>query len=277
MSTTPTPPAPRENLAETVVRESRKPQLTTIQGYPVSFVPEGFELEVHESLLPDPLRKSGEVELNDTDSFIKFVTAEKSPSARIYASVNFRRGEVRFIAVLNEHERYVAHWRDHRASYTPVQSVEWETWKSRNRVVMSQADFAAFLEDNIKDIATRPDMPSGNDILNMALNFEAKQEVIIKSVMRLQNGTGEFTYVDKEDESTVKKMQFFQRFTLGVAPFFNGQAYPLMARLKYKHNASKLTFFYDLIRPDLILQDATRDLIKVIEEGTELPLVLGHP
>lgn len=267
------------NFVDSIVREVRKPELTLFEGRPVALVPDSYALQVMEDLLVDPPRKRGTQELTETDSFIEFVVREGSPNARIYVSVDFPRGYVKFTAVLNEHEPHLAHWRDYRATYEPKKSVEWHKWLDNNGSgkSMTQAVFATFLEDNIKDIAPVDGMPGGNDILAMALNFESKQEVIVKSSVRLQSNTGAFTYIDSEDDATVKRMEFFQRFTIGIAPFFNGQAYPITVRLKYKHTNSKLAFWYELIRPDLILQDATLGLIKTIKEVTNLPLLFGNP
>lgn len=266
------------NHIDSIIKEVRKPAMVDIQGRPAVLIPDGYNLKLMENLLPDPPRKSGTAALNDVDSFIDFVKAEGSlASCRIYADVDLGNSRVFLTAVMNDHEEERAHWRDYRATYLPLKSVEWETWTGHDGKSMTQADFATFLEDNVKDVATVAGMPSGAQMLALALDFEAKQEVIIKSAMRLQSGSVEFNYVDKEDDSTVKRMEVFQRFTLGLAPFLNGTAYQLAARLKYKHSAGKLSFWYELIRPDLVLQDATDDLIQRLRGATGFPVYYGRP
>jgi len=266
------------NDVEAIINEVRKPILTTIENRPAALIPDGYKLEMLEKLMPNPARKVGTVTLSDLNSFIDYVKRDGSlASCRIYAAVDVIEGKVSFTAVLNDHEEEKAHWRDYRTVYTPAKSVEWLTWMKSDGKPMTQADFAKFLEDNVKDIASVAGMPSGAQMLAMALDFEAKQEVIIKSSTRLQSGTVAFSYVDKEDDATVKRMEVFQRFTLGLAPFFNGAAYQLAARLKYKHNSGKLSFWYELVRPDLVLQDATSDLIKTIKEQTGFPVYYGNP
>lgn len=268
------------NNVDAIVNAARKPEVIDLPGHrkvlllPEKFRAEHVDLSKHEA---NPDRKTGVVSLTEAESFIAYIKEQGSlASCRIYVDVNYQQSTVHFTAVLNDHDDK-PQWKDFRAVYMPIFSPEWSTWTAKNTKVMSQADFATFLEDNIKDIAGVPERPTGTQMLEMALNFESKQEATIKSALRLNSGTVAFDYTDKEDEATVKRMEVFQRFTLGVAPFFNGQAYSLDARLKYRINAGKLTFWYELIRPDLVLQDATNDLITTIKEKSGFPILFGTP
>lgn len=266
------------NGVKTIISESRKPIQTVLEQVPAAFIPDGYELETFEHMLPAPLRKKGTLMMTDRDSFIDFVMREGSlASCRIYADVNFAKNKVCLTAVINDNAETAPNWRDYRVIYEPPKSVEWSTWTANDGKAMTQAAFANFLEENVKDIATIPDMPSGTQILAMALDFEAKKEFLFKSAIRQQSGTVSIECVDREDDTTIKKMEFFQRFGIGIGPFFNGQMYQLLARLKYQTGNAKLTFWYELIRPDLILQDATNDLIKAIRDTTGFPVFYGQP
>lgn len=271
-----TPPSP--NQVDSIINEVRKPELLYVQERPAVFLPDGYKIELLEKLLPHPTRKVGTVKLDDVDSFIDFVKREGSlASCRIYADIDVVKDRVAFTAVMNDHTEEQANWRDYRAVYQPQKSVEWTTWMKLNDETMSQAAFATFLTDNSKDIATADGMPTGAQILAMAVEFHSKQEVIVKSALRPQSGTVAFSYIDQEDDATTKRMEFFERFAVGIAPFFNGGAYQIMARLKHRLHGSKLTFWYELVRPDLALQDATRDLIKTIKDKTGFPVYYGNP
>jgi len=269
------------NQVEAIVANTAKPIIQTLENDRLLILlPNGYKAVEQIDLSkfkPDPIRKSGTATLTDTDSFIYFVKAEGSlASCRIYVSVDYQAGAVKFTAVMNDHEQEKPHWRDYRATFEPAKSVEWGIWKGRDGKQMSQADFATFLEDNNKDIASVQGMPTGTQMLEMALNFEARQEAVIKSAIRLQSGTVAFDYTDKEDDATVKRMEVFQRFSLGIAPFFNGQPYQLDARLKYRINSGKLAFWYELIRPDLVLQDAAKAVIEKIKAESGFPVLFGN-
>ena len=156
--------------------------------------------------------------------------------------------------------------------------VEWTRWLGKNKAVMSQADFAAWLEDNLTDIATMVGMPSGADILAMALAFEANSEKRLRSKINLQSGGVSLEFVDQENVETRTTMQFFERFTLGI-PVFDGStsAYPLEARLKYRESGGKLSFWYELIRPDRVFKTAVVDDLQKIKDATGFPIVFGTP
>jgi len=268
------------NEVNAIVDAARKPEIYDLPGQrKLVLLPEKFKIEQIDlrTYLPAPERKTGTVTLTDADSFVAYLVDQASlASCRIYINADYQKGTVSFTAVINDHNDN-PQWKDFRAIYAPAFSPEWNTWGSKNAKPMSQAEFASFLEDNIKDIATVENRPSGAQMLEMALNFESRQEANIKSAIRLQSGTVAIDYTDKEDDATVKRMEVFQRFTLGVAPFFNGQAYPLDARLKYRINAGKLSFWYELIRPDLVLQDAANGLITTIKEKSGFSMFFGTP
>lgn len=110
---------------------------------------------------------------------------------------------------------------------------------------------------------------------SQSLDLEVNQDARFKSSVRLQSGGQELVYVDKEDDATLKRMKVFDRFALGIAPFYNGQPYQLVARLRYRAKEGAVSFWYELIRPDLVLQDAAKAEIAMIMDLTKVPVVLG--
>ena len=132
-------------------------------------------------------------------------------------------------------------------------------------------ELAAFIEENIKDIAS----PPGAEMLAMAQSLEIKQDLKIKSAIRLQSGGINLEYIQQDDAGTVERMSVFDRFSIGIAPFFNGIPYKIDARLRYRLASGVVTFWYELVRHDLTLQDATNDLITKIKEGSGFPLLMG--
>lgn len=263
---------------ETLAREMRKPVIDEIKGRPLFLIPEGYKAEVHEELLEQPTRKKGVILLSDTESFLSFIKREGSfETCIIYAEVDYQRGIVKFTAVLNDHEKEHPHWRDYRAVYAPQKSFEWLRWNEHNGKAMAQAAFAQFLEANIRDVASVEGMPTGAEILAMAANFESKQEIIVRSAVVSHNGTVDFSYTDREDGATVERMKMFKQFSLGLAPFFNGDGYRIDARLRYRKDGHKLSFWYELDRPDVILQKAAGAMIDVIKTDAGFPFLFGSP
>ena len=73
-------------------------------------------------------------------------------------------------------------------------------------------------------------------------------------------------------------MEVFKRFTLGI-PVFAGRtsAYPIEARLKYREKDGKVTFWFELIRPDRVFKTAVQDELARIKDGTGFPVICGKP
>jgi len=261
---------------EVLVAEVRKPVIETIEKNPFLLMPAGYSAPVDlEKYLPQPLRKRGTITLDDTESFIAYVVDQAGPATRTYCMTDYAASKVAFTAVLNDYQSERAQWQDFRAVYEPDLSVEWARWTGKNGTRMPQMEFATWLEDNFKDIASVPGSPTGAQMLDMSKSLEINQDNRIKSAVRLQSGGVQLEYVSKDDEATIERMKVFERFTLGVAPFFNGQAYQLEARLKYKSAAGAVQFWYELIRPDLVVQDAAREMIARIGEQTKFPVLMG--
>ena len=93
----------------------------------------------------------------------------------------------------------------------------------------------------------------------------------------LQNGGVQMSFVQDDDAQTLQKMQVFDRFSVGMPVFWNGEAYRIDARLRYRVRDGKLTFWFELIRPDKVLEAATTTLIQIIREKTGNPFFFGEP
>jgi uncharacterized protein YfdQ (DUF2303 family) len=143
---------------------------------------------------------------------------------------------------------------------------------------MEQERFAAFLEDNMVDIAHVENMPSGADMLRMALEFEANSNKKFRSKTNLQSGGFSIEFIDEENHDTRSTMKVFERFTIGI-PIFgrSSNAYPIEARLKYREKDGKLTFWYELIRPDRVFDAAVTDELNAVRERTGVPVIFGKP
>ncbi len=276
-----------KNIAETIALESRKPQElhAGIDRGVLFAIPDGFHLSTDASLeqMQDaPSRKKGHVSVKTTDSFVHYVNKHKQPESLLYAQVDTTNINTPLVikAVFNDHHgenlnETPAGWCDFTASLTPEASHEWKTWLSRDGKPMDQFAFAQFLDDNIKDISSQEGYPSGTDMLKMALQFELSQDKRIKSAIRIQSGGTNIEYVDDDDAATVARMQAFDKFMLGIPTFWMGQAYTLEAKLRYRVREGKLSLWYDLVRPDLVVNDAVAKILEDVQQKTQLAVLYG--
>lgn len=274
------------NIAETLAREMKTPiEIISEPGGNVKrlALPPGWTLEERDDdkkLLANPRRKLAHVRLHDADSFVEYTKRHGSlTDSTIWCEADYKAGRVAFLAILNDHgeEEAKAAWRDHRAHFTPEFSEEWVRWVGQNKKQFTQAEFASFIEDNLKDIAATENSPTGAQMLEMALTFEANQDMRFKSAIRLQNGGVQMSFVQDDDAQTLQKMSVFDRFSLGFPVFWNGDAYRVDARLRYRVRDGKLSFWFELIRQDKVLEAATQTLIAQIREKTGNPFFFGEP
>lgn len=281
-----------ENIASTVAREARKPQQLLVRGNHTLFaVPDGhggFNLETDaalDALQAAPERKRGNVALDTVEAFTAFVLRHATAATTIWCKVDREKCTASFRAIFNDNNAVevdakgadiaVPGWRDFTATFTPARSVEWNIWSGADGKAMDQASFATFIDDNLKDIATVEGRPTATQMLAMATNLEISQDKSIKSAVRVQSSGVQVEYVENDDAETIKRMNVFDRFVLGLAPFWRGAGYQMEARLKYKLSQQKLTLWYELVRPDLVLDDATQSLITQIQESVGRQVFFG--
>lgn len=250
-------------------------------------VPKGMTLEQIDLTkhLPAPQRIQAAAVVHDMPSLVEYLKRQARDGTTVWVKLDPITYALTFKAQIDEHLHNAPSWRQHTCTYTPRLSVEWERWKENNgpACAMDQASFATFIEDNIQDFAVKEGRPSGADMLKMALEFEAKQDMRLKSHIRLQSGAVRMEYVSADDDATIQRMEMFDRFALGIPVFAGGVRWALEARLKYRAREGKATFWYELIRPDLVHEAAAKDEVARLREtlaasdewAFPVPLLMG--
>ncbi len=243
---------------------------------PFVIIPDGYAAENIEHLLEDPCRKRGNVVVSDASSFCGYVKRHSGEGSMVYADIDQIAGIFALVAVINDHSPEFPGWKDHTCTMSRKQSVEWQRWMSRDKKAMPQAEFAAWIEENLTDIASVDGMPSGSDMLGLALGFERTSEKRLKSRVNLQSGGFRLEYVDDEEKDTRTSMEVFSRFAIGIPVFECAEAaYRIDARLKYRESGGKLSFWFELIRPDKAFRQAVDEEVASIAAATELPIING--
>ena len=254
-------------LAGAALGEPRSPSLDEGTGV-YAVVPKNHEVKSLEEFLPRPLRIAQDAVLHDAESFIAYVNGFKNQTSRVFFD-----GELEsFAAALDYHDVGAPSWCTHSATFRPRRSVEFITWMDSNRKVMSQVDFARFIEENTPDIVE----PSSAQFLEMALSFEAKKSVEFSSGIRLKNGQIQLQYDEVIRGSACKgTLEIPEQFVLGVAIHVNGPAYRIPARLRWRLQDGKAWFWYEIVRPHKFIEDALREIRERVAKETTIPLLAG--
>jgi len=268
---------------EAIAALAAQPIISAILDTPVALLPHGWELHAKPELLQKPTRKSGTITLHEVESFIHVVKAQGSlTNTNVYLDVDYAKSKFVATAVFNDHSDDIdAGHRDHRAVFTPRFSEEWIRWTAADRKVMPQVIFAAFLEANLREIQSPPNsgLPTGSDVLTFATQLQETRKVKYGSGINLQNGLTQIEFTEENDAGTKGKLDVFRKFAIGVRPFFNGPAYAVQAFLRYRidRNTGEIAFWYELDRPDVTLEDASKAIVTQIREQAGVPVLFGLP
>lgn len=283
----------KENIAATLARELPEAKViveddgTRVRhvALPKNYTLATIDTEQRES---NPRRAKGLATMSDAESFIAFVNEFQGDGTAVWCAFDPASAQLSFQAVIDDHAAHMPGWRGLQATYTPRMSIEWQNWKGCNTKAFAQVEFADFLEKNEADIALADGMPTSLQMLGMATDFVAKQDMSIKSAVRLQDGGVRLNYIADSDAGTLEAMKLFEKFQIGIPVFWttpkldaSGAAVPLPAfrinaRLKYRLRDGKVSFWYELIRPDRVHQAAAVELIDEIRKGIgAVPLRIG--
>jgi uncharacterized protein YfdQ (DUF2303 family) len=247
-------------------------------GRSYAVIPEGFRI-ADLPVLAVPKRPKGLVRLRDAASFTRYFVEHKVPRSRIYALLQ----PAKFLAVFDDFEGSTrgdkvdidvdsqADWREFRAVFDVPASNEWTTWTGAHKKAMTQTEFAEFLLDNMPDVVN----PSGSELYDAALSFEASTSGSFVATQRLQDGSHNLQWkADNNSAGTVKLPEFIG---LSIPVFENESPVPLQARLRYRVTNGALKIWFELVRPHKVLEQAFRDVWSRIEAGAGVPILLGSP
>lgn len=243
-------------------------------GAAYTVVPPGYEV-AELPRLGQPLHPKGMVKLRDAASFIQYVNDHANSDSRIFATLD----PARFLAVFDEFlcdPDYAlgmegqANWREFRAEFAVPPSREWLLWNAANRKHMSQLGFAEFLQDNLPDVV----QPSGAELLEVSLQFEASQSGQFISAQRLQDGSHNLVWKADNSGDTVKLPEFIR---LAIPVFENEAPRDIDARLRYRVKDGVLAIWFELVRPHKVLEAAFRQTWDRIKAETKCVILLGTP
>lgn len=231
---------------------------------------------------PDvPVRKTGTVDVADTESFVLGVNrySEKDETV-LYACLH----PASFTAVLNDHngkslqtaQDAGAGWRDHKVTYSLAHSKEYQLWSEVQKGALSQEDFAFFIENNLPDFKD----PEGARMLEIALNFRVKNNVAFKSALKLQDGAVDLQYTEQVEGSAGRtgnsKVPEIFKIEIPVWAGLDAKPYVFDARLRYRVNGGTLAVRIELVRPHKVVERAFKDVLDQIKKGVkDVPVVFG--
>jgi uncharacterized protein YfdQ (DUF2303 family) len=165
-------------------------------------------------------------------------------------------------------------WGEHRVDFTMRHSKEWLAWKSVDGKRMPQMEFAEFIEDNAPDIVD----PSAATMIEVARDLRAKSEVDFGSTVQMQNGSVRFRY-SEQTKGTFGSgdIDVPEQFAISIPVYLGCDRVKVTARLRYRINSGKLTFWFNLLRAEAIEREAFYAARGAIEKALKITVIDGIP
>jgi len=259
---------------------------------------------------PHPERRRGTARLLDLASFIAHACRFKDADSAVFVTEE----PATFTAVLNYHEAVngsaagepasaMPRFGDHRGTYAPETSSEWKAWTENDGEWIEQADFAALISDNARDIfdvdANHPDalgelaawyanrfargvkpaefFASTQRLLDLAEGLSVTVEDRVSDVTKLSGGDTKIAFESK----ATPDVEVPVALCLAIPVFTGGDLYQVPARLRYKlftsGDTKRVAWRIDLYGTDRTMRQCVADMRATVNAGTGLPSFLGSP
>lgn len=238
-----------------------------------------------------PERKTGTAHVQTLDSLIDLTNRHKTEDSAIFANLNWKKPSL--TSVIDYHRNSSGGDADnceHRIHYEFPLSDEWNLWIKNDGEIMSQNDFAIFLEDRIPDLASptegeiaayERDFGSTIATPSLLVNLSRKMHVNVasqvKTETKLQSGEGQIQWEETHTGADGQPVKVPGMFILSVAPFFMGEKVRIPVRLRYRMMNQKVVWFYNIYRPDLAITQQVESDLSTLRSQTELPAYAGMP
>ncbi|MGW1661022.1 DUF2303 family protein [Streptomyces microflavus] len=210
-----------------------------------------------------PARKSGTTVVRDVDSFLAYFDKHGDFASEVYADVETRT----ITAVLDAHETEAPRWGGHRLELRLRPTSAWRAWTSMDGQLVSQGQFAEFVEDNLVDLVE----PTAATMLELAESFEVTTSAEFQSSQRLESGARKFSYIEEQTGKAGHKGEITipATLTLALRPFEGTEPYKVIARFRYRLDRQKgeLRLGFKIERPEDTLAAAFEDIRTLVDDG----------
>ncbi|WP_441251164.1 DUF2303 family protein [Kitasatospora sp. McL0602] len=218
-----------------------------------------------------PARKTGNVTLRDTFSFLAYYGKHADENTEVYADAE----TLTITAVLDAHGPDRPRFGRHRAVLSLRTTRAWEEWNASSGRLMDQDAFANFLEDHLPELVA----PDAATMLEIAQSIQATTSATFQSSTRLHSGERKFAFAE---DTTAKagsrgELTIPETFTVGLKPFEGSDGFTLTARFRYRLGGGTLQLGYKLERPEDVRQTAFDDVLQEVTDAVTTPVMNGSP
>jgi len=260
-----------------------------------------------------PRRRDGVAIMRDIDSFVAHVNRFKDQHTALFADPTPSAPVI--VAVLDYHEDGAAgapRFGKHRTRYAFPLSDEWQAWTKSDGAKMSQADFAAFIEEHIQDIGDpasagdtakefaeliQAQFASASKLLELSRGLNVTVESRVNQAVNLASGEVQMSFTEAHKDGASANasapIKVPGAFLVTIPVFKPGiqvrldshepektpklYRHKLAARLRYRVQGGHVTWWYSLYRVQENFDAAIAELCRYAQNETGVPLFVGSP
>jgi len=249
-----------------------------------------------ESYRERPERRTGMATMQTLQAFYGLINRHKGQNSAVFADLNWRKPE--FTAVIDYHhdgvtdkdKPHLPQNLNHRIYYPFPLSEEWKAWIAGDGKPMEQGDFAALIEDRIAEISAPNETEKDEledlfktaiadpfEIVQLSRGLKVSVESAVGRMVTLQTGETEMIFEEVHKDGGGQKLIVPGLFMLSLPVFFRGEKQRIPVRLRYRANGGKVTWLYQMWRPDTYVTEAVEKALDVVRVETGLPAYEGSP
>ena len=248
-----------------------------------------------DSYRSQPRYRQGTGVFTQLQSFIDHVNRFADDDSAVFA--DDCRSNPSLTAVLNYNRKGAdsdPRFGNHRSHFAFPLSDEWQAWNALNGKELNMVGFARFLEDHIVDVVPTTHIALGEaatqfatilggsekiadpaTLMSMALNMQVFEKSNTANANNLATGEIRADFETIYNYSNGQKLNVPSMFVISI-PVFKGEApRQILARLRFRKDGNRITFFYELWRTDLTFDAALAACVSDVIAQTNLPVFYG--
>jgi uncharacterized protein YfdQ (DUF2303 family) len=238
-----------------------------------------------------PERIRGTATLHELDDFIKHVERFKVESTSVFVDRNPSTPSM--LAVYDYHNNQEPDFCVHRAVYPFPLADQWVAWTKQSGKSMGQAEFAAWLEEHLADVAD-PTLAGEtakafaglfdcrfaghSKLLELSRGLAVHVDERVVQAVNLASGEGSIQYDTSHKDDKGAPMKVPGAFLLGLPVFRGGELYQVPVRLRYRTSGGGISWSFSLHRADAVFDDAIKGaVLSVMDDCEGVQVFYGAP
>lgn len=222
------------------------------------------------TLKPDVIRQS--VTLQTAESLIDYIGRFKTSNTVLFADID----NDTIVAAIDYHGQTDADHVAHKATLKLPRSLEWQLWDEIDGTLMSQLDFARFIEENRAHFIH----PDPANLIELVNGIHAIETVDFRAKVRTNSDNVDFDIKASTEAFggvAGEKLTLPTLFTISIPIYFGEEARDLEARLRWKKSQSEgLTLGIMLLRKEQERQAEFKAVVDRITTAVQLTSIYGY-